>query len=174
VSLQGPGRVWRPVTHRVAGLLLFFILSGIVEACGGAVDGGEALSTEEARALGLRPGAQLHRVTLGGRGAEEHAVPTRIQASPGDGIEFLTVDHRVHTLEFVRDSLSEEVGAFLDSTGQMTSPPLVSRGSRFMLRLQDAPPGRYHFLSDGHGGQARGVIEVVVPSEADSSQTSPR
>ena len=174
MSLLGLGKVRRPVTHRGAGLLLFLILSGIVEACGGPVDGGDSLSNEEARALGLRPGVQLHRVTLGGRGAEEHAVPTRIQASPGDGIEFLTVDHRVHTLEFVIDSLTPEVREFLESTGQLASPPLVSRGSRFMLRLQDAPPGRYHFLSEGHGGQARGVIQVVVPSEADSSQTSPR
>jgi len=174
VSLHGLGRVWRPVTHRGAGLLLFFILSGTVEACVGPADGGEALSNEEASALGLRPGVQLHRVTLGGRGAEEHAVPTRIQASPGDGIEFLTVDHRVHTVEFVNDSLTDEVRAFLESTGQMTSPPLVSRGSRFMLRLQDAPPGRYLFLSEGHGGQARGVIEVAMPSEADSSQASSR
>ena len=174
MSLQGLSKGWRPVTQRGAGLLLFLILSGTAEGCGGPVDGRDSLSNEEARALGLRPGVQLHRVTLGGRGAEEHAVPTRVQASPGDGVEFLTVDHRVHTLEFVTDSLSREVREFLESTGQLASPPLVSRGSRFMLRLQDAPPGRYLFLSEGHGGQARGVIEVALPAEADSSQASSR
>ena len=99
-------------------------------------------------------------------------MPTLIQAAPGDGVEFRTVDHRVHTLSFVADSLPQEIRTFLEATGQMASPPLVSRGSRFILRLQNAPIGRYLFVSEGHGGVARGVVEVGSPPESDSTQIS--
>jgi plastocyanin len=156
----------------VVGLLPFLLILVTLGGCRETGDGNEVLSSEEARELGLSGGARLHRVTLGGRGAEEHAVPTRIQALPGDGIEFLTVDHRVHTLEFVADSLEPEAQQFLESSGQTASPPLVSRGSRFVLRLQDAPPGRYRFTSNGHGGIARGVVEVGPPA-GDTSATPP-
>ncbi|MGD2120858.1 MAG: hypothetical protein PVJ76_03900 [Gemmatimonadota bacterium] len=101
-------------------------------------------------------------------------MPTVIQAAPGDGVEFLSVDHRVHTVEFVLDSLAPDVQAFLEATGQMASPPLVDRGSRFVLRLQNAPEGRYSFICEGHGGVAHGVVEVGGPPEEDSSRVSPR
>jgi plastocyanin len=123
---------------------------------------------EDARALGLGSGARLHRVTLGGRGAEEHAVPTLVGALPGDAVEFLSVDHRAHTVAFLRDSLSSDVLAFLESTNQLSGPPLVTRGSHFVLRLQDAPSGRYPFISEAHGGTAHGVIEVGLLSAADT------
>lgn len=128
------------------------------------------MEVEEARVLGLPRGARLHRVNLGGRGAVEHAVPTRIHAAPGDGVEFRTVDHRVHTVAFPADSLPPEIRSFLQATGQESSLPLVSRGSRFILRLRDAPEGRIVFLSQGHGGAAYGVIEVGLPQSVDSAQ----
>lgn len=105
----------------------------------------------------------MHTVVLGGRGAEEHAVPSHLQVRPGDAVEFRTVDHRVHTVVFPPDSLSAPLRAFLESTGQGASPPLVSRDSRYVLRLEGAPPGRYPFVSRGHGGTARGSIRVLGP-----------
>ena len=59
---------------------------------------------------------------------------------PGDGVEFRTVDHRVHTLRFLADSLTYEARAFLESTGQMASPPLVSRGSSLHLETSRRAP----------------------------------
>ena len=115
---------------------------------------------EDARALGLPSGARLHRITLGGRGAAEHAVPTLVRALPGDAVEFRSVDHRAHTVAFLSDSLSSEGLAFLKGTGQLSGPPLVTQGSHFLLRLEGAPKGRYSFISEGHGGTAHGAIEV--------------
>ena len=167
-------RIRRPAPFRGAGLLPLLILLAAVGGCRGSEGGAEDRDAEDARALGLPPGAQLHRISLGGRGAEEHAIPTSIRALPGDGVEFRTVDHRGHTLTFVADSLTLEVHAFLEATGQMASPPLVSLGNRFIVRLQNAPHGRYLYVSEGHGGVAWGVVEVGPPSETDSSQTSRR
>jgi len=83
-------------------------------------------------------------------------------------VEFLTVDHRVHTVTFLLDSLAPEVRSFLESSGQTASPVLVERGSRFVVRLGDAPPGSYIFISEGHGGEARGSVEVG-PSDGDET-----
>jgi plastocyanin len=159
------GKSRRPVSLAGAGLLPFpavLILLGL-PGCGLVSHGEPDPQVEEARALGLPEGARLHRVTLGGRGATEHAVPPLIQARPGDGVEFLTEDHRVHTVTFPADSLEPEVHAFLEASGQLGSPPLVSRGTRFVLQLRDAPTGRYPFVSEGHGGTAHGVLLVEPP-----------
>lgn len=106
-------------------------------------------------------GARLFRVILGGRGSEEHILPGRVRAVPGDAVEFVTVDHRVHVLDFPSDSLPQELRSFVEGAGLRAIPPLLSRGSRFVILLEDAPEGRYPFLSSGHGGSARGVIEVT-------------
>ena len=158
----------RPVLRPGAGLLSSTFLALLLGSCGG---GGESEPDEVdglRRALGLSSDAEIHQVNLGGRGAEEHAVPAVIRAQPGDAVEFRTVDHRVHTVAFVLDSLAPAVREFLEATGQKASAPLVRRGSRFMVRLQDAPPGRYVFVTEGHGGMARGVLQVG-PEPSDGS-----
>ena len=150
----------RPAPPRGAGLFLFCLVLPWGTGCGdGPPEGLEPL-VELARELDLPAGAHLHRVTLGGRGAEEHAVPAVVEAQPGDAVAFLTVDHRVHTVSFPADSLSAEVQLFLQASGQGNSPPLVNRGSQYVLFLEGAPEGRYPFQSEGHGGVARGVIIV--------------
>jgi len=154
-----------------AGLLLSFLLVYVAGGCRGASERPPDPEVEGARALGLEGGARLHRVILGGRGAEEHVLPARVRAVPGDGIEFVTVDHRVHNLSFPADSISREARDFLTSTAQESIPPLLHRGNRFILRLVGAPLGRFPFLSEGHGGTAYGVIEVVSPT--DSLATGP-
>jgi len=75
-------------------------------------------------------------------------------------VEFLCVDGRVHSVRFPRDSLTAEAAAFLSRTSQLASPPLVDRGSRFVLTFEGAPPGRYPFLVEGSGGAGQGVIVV--------------
>ena len=117
---------------------------------------------EEAAALGLARGARVHQIVLGGRGDQEHVLPQRLRVRPGDAVAFVTVDHRIHRVEFPPDSLAGEAFRFLASRGRDTSPPLSIRGSRFVVILEDAPLGRYPFFSLGHGGVAHGVIEVVV------------
>jgi plastocyanin len=170
VTPAGKGRLWGPASPSEAGPL--FLLAVLLVACGPGPDSGPDPELEGARAAGLEDGARLRRVILGGRGSEEHVLPLRIRAAPGDGVEFVTVDHRVHLVSFPPDSLFPEGAAFLDSTEQGMSPPLLYRGSRFILRLEGAPSGRYPFVSQGHGGVAHGVIEVDVGSDSLASGPS--
>lgn len=73
---------------------------------------------------------------------------------------FTTVDGRVHTVSFPEDSLALDATLFLERTSQLRSPPLVDRGSRFVVTFQGAPEGRYPFRSRGPGGEAWGVLVV--------------
>lgn len=153
----------RPAPVRGAGLMFFLSLL-LLGGCTGGEKAASDPEVEAARELGLARGARLHRVVLGGRGAEEHVLPQVVRVDPGDAVEFVTVDHRIHRLEFPRDSLAPEAYEFLRSTGSEASPPLPFKGSRFLLLLEGAPLGRYPFLSHGHGGTTKGVIEVTEDS----------
>jgi len=142
----------------LAGLLL---LGG----CGGGEPSPESGVPPDPHAelrerLGLAPDHPIHTITLGGRGGDEHAAPSRVELRPGDVVEFLVVDGRVHTVRFPEDSLTEALASFLRRTDQLESPPLVERGSRFVLTFENAPRGRYPFVSEGTGGSARGVLLV--------------
>ncbi|MFC1661369.1 hypothetical protein ACFL3S_07970 [Gemmatimonadota bacterium] len=153
-------RVQRPASYRGAGLFFLLVIAVPLDGCANAGDRVPGRDEELAQSLGLPGGAVIHRVNLGGWGSEEHAVPSRVRAAPGDAVVFETVDHRVHTVSFFPDSLSPGGLAFLERTGGLSSPPLVTRGSTFVVVLDGAPPGRYSFLSEGHGGQAMGIIVV--------------
>lgn len=110
--------------------------------------------------LDLEPARVIHEVTIGGRGGEEHVVPSVLRVPLGAVVVFTTVDGRIHTVTFPEDSLPLDGALFLQRTGQMESPPLVDRGSRFVVTLEEAPPGRYRFRSQGPGGEAWGVLLV--------------
>lgn len=154
----------KPASSLEAGFLLFFLLFLAPLGCNSDGEPPPDPELEGAGALGLGRGARLHTVVLGGRGAEEHVLPERLQVRPGDAVEFVTVDHRVHRVVFDEDSLEAEVMEFLAGAGVTSSPPLTEKGSRFLLRLEGAPRGRYPFVSYGHGGAARGVIQVGADS----------
>jgi len=147
------------------------MLTLLGSGCDRGSQGGPDPEVEGARVLGLASGSRLHRVVLGGRGSDEHVLPQLIHASPGDAVEFITVDNRVHTVSFLGDSLTAEAAGFLLSSGTLASPPLVSRGSRFVVFFEKAPLGRYPFESRGHGGVAVGTIELASPSDTVGSDS---
>jgi plastocyanin len=114
--------------------------------------------------LGLNRRQAIHWVTLLGQGAVEELEPARLEVEPGDVVIFETGDWRVHTLAFLRDRMSPEALDFMERTGQLESPPLVTLGSRFAVTFEDAPEAVYPFRSEGGGGAAEGVVDVRVPS----------
>ena len=58
------------------------------------------------------------------------------------------------------DSLSPEGREYLQSTGQMNSPPLLERGTSFFVDFREAPEGRYVYSSRSHGEPAYGSVTV--------------
>lgn len=142
-------------------LSVFLSLVAIAPACGGEPPEDDVDPQRELRArLDLERDREIHRIALGGRGSDEHVAPARISLGRRAIVEFVTVDGRIHTVTFPEDSLAMDAALFLRRTSQLRSPPLVDRGSRFVLTFEDAPPGRYPFRSDGPGGEAWGLILV--------------
>ena len=99
-------------------------------------------------------------VQLSGGRDVEHVVPPHLEIELGQWVQFVSLDRRVHTLSFVRDSLSPEALVYLADTGQLESPPLLARGNRFLVDFREAPTGRYVFSSTSHGDPVFGSITV--------------
>lgn len=103
-------------------------------------------------------------VQLSGGRDLEHVVPPHVEIEIGEWVQFITLDRRVHTVSFVTDSLSPEALEYLADTGQLRGPPLLARGSRFLVDFRNAPAGRYVFSSVSHGDPVFGSVTVREPS----------
>ena len=86
--------------------------------------------------------------------------PIEATVAPGDYLQFVTADSWIHEISFDVDSLTASGLTFMDDLDQLASPPLVSRGSRFVVSFVGAPPGRYPYLVLGNGAPKRGAIVV--------------
>lgn len=147
---RSPGRAaWRPGA----------LLSALGLLCAGCeqVTPGATIELDTAE-VQLERGARLHDVRVGGAAATDTLDPTRIRARPGDAVRFIIDDHRTHALAFDAERLAPEGRAFLERTNQLRGPPLVTRGSAWIILLEEAPPGRYPFVCRAHG--ARGTVTV--------------
>ncbi len=107
--------------------------------------------------------AMAQVVQLSGGRDVEHVVPPHLEIGMGEWVQFLTLDRRVHTVSFVPDSLSPAALEYLTDTGQLQGPPLLARGSRFLVDFRKAPAGRYVFSSASHGDPVFGSVTVREP-----------
>lgn len=114
-------------------------------------------------ALGLDDQVRIHRIDLSGRGAESRVLPATLEIQEGEVVQFVTLDRRIHHIRFVTDSLSPAAARFLEQTGQSSSPPLVRRGSRFVLSFEGAPAGLFPYVVEGYGDPVVGRIRVRPP-----------
>lgn len=112
--------------------------------------------------LGLGGGDRVHTVRISAETSRERAQPETVRVLPGDFVQFVTGDHRPHTVSFLVDSLADTAAAFLRRTGQEGSPPLVDAESRFVVTFRGAPEGRYPFVVEGTGEHARGAVVVAA------------
>lgn len=146
-------------------VVLVLALLGVQVGCSpeSGPDAPDAPHADLRARLEVEPRREIHQVTIGGRGDEEHVVPTVLRVAGDALVVFTTVDGRVHTVSFPEDSLPLPAALFLERTSQTRSPPLVDRGSRFVVTFEGAPRGRYPFLSRGPGGEAWGTLVVEDP-----------
>ena len=110
--------------------------------------------------LGLDSHDRVHTIVLTG-GVSEQSEPGSASVLPGDFVQFVSGDWLIHEVGFQIDSLTAASRSFLESTRQTASPPLLQKGSRFVLSFVDAPPGRYPYVLEGNAGQGRGAIVVL-------------
>jgi hypothetical protein len=112
--------------------------------------------------LGLAREDRVYRVALTG-GEVERAEPAALSIESGAYVEFVTTDWLVHEILFDSAALTPSQRGFLERTDQMFSPPMIDRGSRYVLSFVDAPPGRYTYRLEGNGSASRGTIVVAAP-----------
>jgi plastocyanin len=119
-------------------------------------------------AFGLTPEDRVYRVAVTG-GETERAEPAALSIEVGAYVEFVSTDWMVHEILFDTASLTPAQRTFLERTDQVHSPPLIDRGSRYVLSFVDAPPGRYAFRLEGNGRASQGAI-VVAGAVAEGSR----
>jgi hypothetical protein len=112
--------------------------------------------------LGLTREDRVYRVALTG-GEVERADPAALSIEAGAYVEFVTTDWLVHEILFDVAALTPSQRSFLERTDQMASPPMIDRGSRYVLSFVDAPPGRYTYRLEGNGSTSLGTIVVASP-----------
>lgn len=110
----------------------------------------------------LPQGARRHDVRLQGVGAQGEMTPATVEARVGDAVAFNAVDGITHSIVFLAERLDGAQIEFLESTGQMRGPPLLSEGSSWIVTLANAPPGDYPFECALHGGT--GTVRVAAAS----------
>lgn len=113
--------------------------------------------------LGLSPEDRVHTVRISTDEAER-ADPPSVSVRPGEYVQFVSSDFLVHEVAFRLDSIAPSARAFLERTGQSSSPPLLERDARFVVSFVSAPPGRYPYALSGNRGAGGG--EIVVDSLA--------
>ena len=154
------------------------------DVCFVSTVGGDAAG-DHARVLVARdvPGATLLKVTAPtdqsiicvAASGENHIVSSAFAAdaltpeaalaaigpiASGDAVRFTTADPRPHAVAFELDSLAPPVRQYLERTGQLRGPPLVSEGTTWLIILEDAPPGVYPFYCRAH--DTRGQLTVTA------------
>jgi plastocyanin len=84
--------------------------------------------------------------------------PPRVEAHVGDVVRFTAGDLAGHAISFVGAELDPAVLGFLEATGQLRSPPLITTDASWVITLEGAPAGEYPFHCSVHN--ARGHLTV--------------
>ncbi len=150
-----PGRHWRR-----SGALLFALIPALAAGGCEAVGGGDTIALDSTE---ISIEGTVHEIHLSGAGAADSITPAMIQAEPGDALVFVVDDRRPHAVTFTSESLAAPVREYLERTEQLRGPPLVNEGSRWVVLLENAPPGRYPFYCRSHDAAG----EVVVAGDRD-------
>jgi plastocyanin len=87
--------------------------------------------------------------------------PDIVEANVGDYVRFTAGDGAGHAIAFVGTALPPQAREFLDSTGQVRSPPLITADASWVITLEGAPPGDYPFHCTTHN--APGRLQVRAP-----------
>jgi plastocyanin len=105
----------------------------------------------------LDVGVALLDVTVR-RGTEGDFEPASVEARTGDVVRFVAADNGGHALVFESTALAADAREFLERTGQLRSPPLITSGSSWVVTLAGAPAGHYPFRCSTHSTTGRLIV----------------
>ena len=81
--------------------------------------------------------------------------PASVEAKTGDVVRFTAGDDGGHAIVFDGAALTGSAREYLERTGQLRSPPLIARGSAWVITLDGAPAGEYPFRCSTHDSSGR-------------------
>ncbi|HET9986488.1 MAG TPA: hypothetical protein VFQ38_23120 [Longimicrobiales bacterium] len=90
--------------------------------------------------------------------------PDTVRAHPGDVVRFIAADPRGYAVAFDTAGLAPDAREFLERTGQLRGPPLVSTGATWVVSLEGAPSGTYAFHSLTADAQGLLLVQARVPA----------
>jgi plastocyanin len=103
----------------------------------------------------LESGVAMHDVRVhASRNAD--FIPAQETLDDDDVVRFTSDDTRTHAL--IIRAPTPEAQQQLDSSGQMRSPPLVSRGQAWIVSFKGLPAGTYTVSCISHAGTATLVV----------------
>lgn len=106
----------------------------------------------------LPAGVRLHDIEVRREAGGEFHPSSAVEATVGDVVRFRADDMAGHAIAFVGAQLQPPVRDYLERTGQLRGPPLITTGSSWVITLADAPPGEYPFHCSTHNAQGRLVV----------------
>lgn len=148
-----------PARHAARAGACVFLLFTACEGVAPTPDPGPRVLELAHDTIRLQAGSRLVDVQVR-RTAEGDFDPLRVQAAPGDYIRFTAADRGGHALVFATHGLEPAAREFMERTGQLRSPPLITEAASWVITLVDAPPGTYPFHCTTHN--AAGVLTVTA------------
>jgi plastocyanin len=107
----------------------------------------------------LPAGVSLKQIDVARREGGEFE-PAVVQAQPGDVVRFTARDRGSHAIVFDGAALDSAARVWLEHTGQLRGPPLITTGSSWVITLDGAPAGEYLFRCTTH--DAAGRLQVTA------------
>ena len=149
----------RPFVRSAGTFVLgtFIIFSACERSAEGA-DSGPRLLELDSSSIDLPDSVRLVIVGLD-RALTSDMDPAEVEVVVGDIVRFQARDGAAHAIGFDGTGLTPEARRFLEVTGQMRSPPLVSADRAWVVSFGNAPPGDYPYTCVTHGAAGRIVVQ---------------
>lgn len=107
--------------------------------------------------IDLPAGTRIHEVLLA---APDGAVaPDTVRIRPGDVVRFVAEGLEAHAVVFDEGALAPEPHSYLSEGSLLRGPPLVERGTGWVVSFPEAPRGSYPFRCIVHDVGGTIIIE---------------
>lgn len=142
-----------------AGALCFMAACAACDRSVGAGDEGPRVLELTHDTIQLPASVTLHDVRVR-RDASGDFDPAVIAAKQGDVVRFTAADRGGHAIVFEGAALAADVRDYLERTGQLRGPPLITTNAAWVITLDGAPAGEYPFRCSTHDVAGRLTVSA--------------